>query len=252
MNEKKSNIPPEILGNPDEPRTPGRPLDISPQDPETAKAVNEFLRQKSAEVGGGEPDSQEQGPIESKPIQIQPNPEFEGLNPQDASISSALITDINMPVSMEEREIFLKAVLNDEPVRFHVDLYNGKFRVEMRSRSTFEQRRIFDVLDLDEKEGIISKGNVADMVTRMHYYLAVLMVERINGKAFSDVALAPGEKLEESAKKLRDQAELCFGKSVTVRWNSILNALQTFENKCAKMNTEALNEGFWKPPGSGL
>jgi hypothetical protein len=244
MNDK-SNIPSELQNSPTE------NLKVSPQDPETAKAVNEFLQQKSAESGGIPMPEGTQSPIEEKPTEVAPNPEFEAVSPQDAVISDALATNQDIPISDIEREVFIKCVLNDSPVRLTVELYGGKLKIELRSRTTFEQKRVFDVLDLDRKENIVTPDNVAEMVSRMQYYMAALMVERINGELFSELKLEPGTgQASDHAKLLRAQVSNTIEKMTGVRWNSILNALRMFENKCAKMNTEALNEGFWKPRGS--
>lgn len=242
---EKSNIPTELSGS------PSADLRVSPQDPETAKAVNEFLQQKSAESGGVPMPEGSQPPIEEKPTEVAANPEFDAVSPQDATISDAMATNQDVTVTDIEREVFIKCVLNDQPVKLAIELYNGRFKVEIRSRSTFEQKRVFDVLELDRKETVITPDNVAEMVSRMQYYMAALMVERINGEVFSELRLEPGSgDAAAHAKLLRAQVQKTMEKMVGVRWNSILTALRLFENKCAKMNTEALNEGFWKPRGS--
>lgn len=252
MDQRPSNIPSELH------KAPARELKVQPQDPETVAAVNEFIQQKAAETSGvprpinssPAPEDPNQPPIEQRPIEVPPNTEFARINPQDVSVSNALAIDHELKLTDMERETFLKAVLNDEPVRLSVSLYNKQFQVELRSRTTFEQRRVFDVLDMDREEGVIAADNVALMVTRMQHYLAVLMVERINNVLFSELKLDAAKDLATHAKQLRDKVAEKAEAMIGVRWNSILTALQVFENKCAKMNTEALNEDFWKPQGS--
>jgi hypothetical protein len=243
----KQNIPSQLQ------KAPSGPLKFEPQDKATSDAVKDFLQQKSAEIGGNEP-VPEPGASEPEPIErttrVPANPEFDQLSPHDTAVSDALAIDQTVQITDLEREIFLKAVLNDEPVRLTVALYDNQFKVELRSRSTFEQRRVFDVLDRDRIEEVIPKDNIALMVTRMQCYLAVIMIERINGQMFSDVKLDPKGKMEEHCKILREKVAEKTDSMMGVRWNSVLTALRTFENKCAKMNTEALNEGFWKPQGS--
>ncbi len=243
----KSNIPSELQ------KATSGPLKFEPQDQETAAAVQSFIQQKSAEQAGAEPVTSQDpnvDQIEQKPIQVPGNPEFDGISPHDASISDALATTARVTVTSLEKEIFLKAVLNDEPVRLPVELYAGQLKVELRSRTTFEQRRVFDVLDKDRVEGVIPADNVALMITRMQCYLAVLMIERINSKLFSDLTLDPKADLDTHCKQLRAAVAKNTEAMQGPRWNSILSALRTFEDKCATMNTEALNEGFWKPQGS--
>ncbi len=213
------------------------------------KAVQSFIQNKTAEVQGTQEHVPDQEPIEQKPIEVPPSDDF-AISPQEAAMSDALANDPSVTVTDYDKEVFLKAVLNDEPVRLKVVLYGGKFTLDLRSRTTHEQRRIFDVLEMDRKDGIIPPDNIALMVTRMQQYFAVLMIERVNGLLFSDLTIEPGQKLEDDAFRLRDTVTRLMEKMVGVRWNSMLSALRYFESKCARLNTEALNEGFWKPQGS--
>lgn len=244
-----SNIPREIAG------AGSAPLKFNPQDPETANLVREFLAQKTGEVTGDTPITQtgEGGdveiPVAPPQVNLPPNQEFDGGDPNQPFISEALAPVDKVSISDHEKELFLKAVLNDEPVRFPVSLYHGKMIIDVRSRSAHEQKRVFDVLKKDQEDNIYDPADVAMMITRMHYYLGALMVERINGVTFSELQLKAGDKLDTDVKKLRVAADKLFGGITNIRWTSILNALRVFEHKCAKMNSEAANEVFWNPQG---
>lgn len=245
---EKSNIPKEIAG------AKSSDLKFSPTDPATAELVKEFIAQKAGETGeappavespeAGDPQNPEQPPTK---INLPPNQEFEGGDPNQQFITEALSPMDRIEISDAEKELFLKAVLCDEPVRLVVKLYNGKMPIELRSRSSFEQKRVFDILKEDLKDGLYQDGDLAMMVTRMHYYLGALMIERINGELFSELKLTPGNKIDEDKKTMRDAVDKLFEGMGTIRWTSILNALRIFEHKCARMNSEAANEGFWKP-----
>lgn len=245
----KSNIPKEIAGAKTE------PLQFNPQDPATSELVKEFMAEKAADMGevqhNPEPGAAPQDPQITTPrVDITPNQEFDGGDPNQQFISEAMAPIDKIEISDKEKETFLKAVLSDEPVRLPVSLYNGKFILDLRSRSSFEQKRVFDVLALDRKENVYDPADLAMMITRMHYYLGALMVERINGELFSELKLEPGKDVAADAKIMRDAAAKLFEKMGTVRWTSILNALRIFEHKCARLNSEAANEGFWNPQGS--
>lgn len=245
----KSNIPEPLA------KAPAVDLPVNQQDPKTIAAVTEFLRQKAAEVSGK--DTETTGipstvPAAAPPIEIKPDDAFSTLSPSDMAISSVVPPDYKLVVSELEKELFLKAILNDEPVRMTVALYQGRLKLEMRSRTVYEQRRIFDVLELDRriKEMNKEEDNAAWMATRFQQYLVAVMLERINGKLFSELKLEPGPSLEHDAQVLRDFVTKNLDGMAGIRWNSILTGFCIFENKCAKLNSEALNEVFWNPPGS--
>lgn len=240
------NIPKEISGA----KSTG--LKFDPQDAATAELVKEFMAEKSAE-SEAPPDGDEARPegeqITQPQVEITPNQEFDGGDTNQQFISEALAPINRVEITEAEKVLFLKAVLNDAPVKFPVTLYNGQMTVDVRSRSSYEQKRVFDILKLDQQEGLYEQADVAMMITRMHYYLGVLMVERINGTLFSELKLMPGTSIEQDTKVMREAASKLFEGMSSIRWTSILNALRIFEHKCAKMNSEALNEGFWTPQG---
>jgi len=240
-----SNIPSELASS------PSTDLKYNPQDPEMAELVKGLADTAEASKGfvaDKQNDTEEE--IKGK-IDIPPNPEF-SQDPSGQTITEALVPVDNILILDVEKEMFLKAVLNDRPVQLSINLYKGQFKVDLRSRSTFEQKRIFDVLAYDQKENFTDKSDLALLVTRLQFYLASIMVERINGQLFSELTLVPGKTVEEDAKTLRAFVAEKLEKMTQLRWNSVLNALRIFENKCARLNSEAANENFWNPPGSGL
>lgn len=223
-------------------------LQFTPTDPETARLVNEFIQQKTGKSSPAPPESQNEP--EPHRVEIQPNKDFDKGDPVQQVITEALPPVEGIPITDLEKELFLKAVLCDAPVRLPIKLYRGQMAVELRSRSAFEQKRVFDILKEDLTDGLYQDGDVSLMVTRMHYYLAALMVERINGELFSDLKLIAGKTLEEDKTIMRQAVDKLFSNIGTIRWTSILNALRIFEHKCARMNTEAINEDFWNPQSS--
>jgi hypothetical protein len=170
-------------------------------------------------------------------------------NPNDTMLTEALINTDKIEVSDMEKSLFIKSLLNDEPVKFQVSLFDGKLNVELRSRSLHEQRRIFDVLAKDQKDGIVNPEDLAYFVTRMQQYCMAIMVERVNGKLFSEVSISPDKNIEETQKILHAAVKGNIEALTGIRWTAITNAMRIFEAKCAKMGTEAANQDFWTPRG---
>jgi hypothetical protein len=227
--------------------TPPPPPDIQatiPQnDPALQQKVSDFIA-----AAGGE--------VSPKPkIQVPPNTDFDIPNPNDAMLTEALVSTEKITVTDIEKSLFVKALLNDEPVRFQVELLGGKLKVEMRSRTLHEQRRIFDVLNKDQSDGTIppvqidgkAAPDLAYQITRLNQYCMAFMIERVNGELFSDLKLTKDCSVDDAQTKLHALVNEKIEGINGIRWSALLNAMRIFETKCAKMSTEANSEDFWKP-----
>jgi len=194
---------------------------------------------------------------EVKPkTEIPPNTDFDIPNPNDTMLTEALIDTRQVDVTDVEKQLFVKALLNDTPIRLTIALLGGQFKVDIRSRSLHEQQRIFDVLNKDQSDGYIPNlqengkeiNDLALQVNMMNKYCMVLMIERVNGVLFSDLALDSKSTLAADREAMHKAIEDGPVRSVQgIRWTNLLNAMRIFETKCAKLSTEANNEDFWKP-----
>lgn len=216
---------------------------VDQNNPELQAQVHEFIQS----AGGN---------IEAKAkVEIPPNDDFNMPNPNDVMLTEALVATEKLDISDLEKQKFVKALLNNEPVKFSVTLFGGQLKVELRSRSLYEQQRIFDVLNKDRNDGTIplvpENGkmipDLASEVTRMHKYCMAIMIQRVNGDLFSELELPDTDSVEEAQKKLHLALEGPVKHIQGVRWTGLMNAMRIFETKCAKMSTEANNEDFWKP-----
>lgn len=241
-------------------------LVLEPQDPETAARIAAFLKAKGGEAGAepvptpqpGQPapEGEEAAPAKER-INIPPNPEFEYPDPNQQFIANSMVPLGQVKVTDEDKETYLRAVLNDEPFVLNVSLYGGRLKVAIRSRSTYEQKRVFDILKKDQDDGICPPDDPSVTITRMHQYLALLMVQRVNGVLWSELELQPGKSLTEHAELMRAAVTEKFetvGKqrqhgNQQVNSTSIFNACRIFEHKCGVLSTEAANDDFWRPQG---
>ncbi len=169
----------------------------------------------------------------------------------DQFLTEALVDEKKIEITAEEKDLFVKAMLTDAPFKLTVKLFGGKLVAEMRSRSHYEQKRIFDLVNLDLREGKIKETDLAMMVSRSQEYCAGLMIERWNGKLFSEIVLKPGTSLEEDAKVMRQFYHDKVEAPGMLQWNAMLNAMRIFETKCAELSTMAANADFWTPRATG-
>lgn len=214
---------------------------------ETSRKVAEFLAEKQAERSAAEQPEPE--------TKLAPDPVLSGDNPDEMMLRSAM-TDFNqVTLSDEEKNLFIKALLTDTPVRLDIAHFNGQAVFSFRSRTMYEQKRVLDVLHFDIGEKVLPDNDPAQFYTRLQQYMAAVMLERVNGKIFSDFALVPeadshtNESLQKDALTLRDFFNRKLATMGHIRWVATLNALREFEAKCRKMSEECINENFWKPQG---
>ena len=226
---------------------PVPPIAATPKIDAAIDQDNPLLKAKVAafvEAAGGEAAGTQKPKIE-----IQPNADFDGPSPNDTMLTEALVDTQKIDVTDEEKALFVKAILNDQPIKLTVVLMDGNFKVQLRSRTFHEQRRILDVLTADITDGTIPKDDLAYYVTRMHQYAMAIMIERVNGEVFSEISI-PSESTVASAQKiLHDAIAPKIEKLNSIKWTALQNALRIFEAKCAKLGTEAANQDFWKPRG---
>jgi hypothetical protein len=231
-----NNIPSELANS------PGQDLNF-PNGDVDAK-VKQFLDEEQKKL-----DQVATGTPEVPRTEIRANSDFEQVAPFDQVVTEALVETKNYPITEEDKVKYFKAMLADQAVELPIHLFNKQFTVELRSRYSFEQARVWDILELDRSQGRIAKDDINRLATYMQYYCAALMVQRINGALFSDIVLKPGKSLEEDAEVLRKFVDEKLVTLSGIRWTNILNAMRIFETKCARMATEAVNEDFWKPQG---
>lgn len=203
----------------------------------TAEAVREFLKEKQ----GGETTPNDQ----ASRTKIAPDDSFDQL-PPDALREEALGANEKIVPTEDQKMRFLKALLNDERFTDTVALFDGRLVVEVRSRNLAEQRFVLDLLAADIADGMIDKDSPVIAFTRFQYYAALLMIRRINTQTFSDLELAPGEKLDVQKVRFRQAVEEKLHQMSGPRWQAVLKAMSRFEALCAKLSEEAINEDFWK------
>lgn len=212
---------------------------LDQNDPVIQAKVAEFIRSTGVDAaapGAG-----------AKP-EIPPSGHFD-QNPLNVEMTEALIEQKDVTIDLHDKEVFLKSLLADEPVRLTISIFNGQFKVALRSRSVFEQERMWEILYHLQRTGLLDKDNVALGIQRFQEFSVALMVEKINDKTFSDLRFDGKQSVEEDAKRVMSLCEQSVFNMQQVRWTALMNAIRIFEAKVAKMSTEANNGDFWQPRG---
>ncbi len=215
-----------------------------------------LLRQFAHEQGipvpekpGDEKLPEDGGEPQAPRITLPPDPLVQ-QKPDSETILAQTLTDLDpsqAEVTDTDKDIYLRAVLTDTPVELTVSMYSGKWNAVVRARTVYEQQRVFDILRWEMENKHLTQGDVAMYVHRLHEYLALVMIKRVNSAIFVDLELKQGSSLEEDSKKLRELVVNKFDSTSQVRWMVIWNTLRIFETKMAKLGSMALNQDFWKP-----
>lgn len=216
---------------------------FKPADPVTAAAVKAFTSSKTEA-----PQPATEVPEEQRPISFGAETEFD--NPNQATLMSSGFVDTRlMEVTLDEKITYLKCMANEVPFELEINLFNGVFKVTLRTRTMLQQQRINDLISLEfeqQHKGAITGGEVALCAKRTNQYLLIVMVRSINGKSFGGPDLTAGTLEEAQAAAL----EFINAKLETMhvtRDTALTNAIRIFESKSAMCATKAADGSFWPP-----
>lgn len=160
---------------------------------------------------------------------------------------SGLAGDISC--SPADKQKYLKAILNDKPVILNVELAGGEFKVNIRSKTAWEQTLTYEAAIADQDEKVVSDYYQA--MIQMQKYGCMIQVQSINGATFStkEYTRPKDGNWKDQREELRDDTIERMDNMNSARMTMILNALRIFEYKLAEMTAACNDENFWKPVG---
>ena len=151
--------------------------------------------------------------------------------------------------SAGDKQKYLKAVLNDKPVILNVELAGGEFKVQIRSKTAWEQTLTYEAAIADQDDKVVSDYYQA--MIQMQKYGCLVQIQSINGETFStkEYIRPKAGEWKEQREELRNQAIEVMDNMNSARMTMLLNALRIFEYKLAEMTAACNDENFWKPAG---
>jgi hypothetical protein len=150
-------------------------------------------------------------------------------------------------VTENDKQNYLRAILNDKPVVFTISLCGGEVEIKVRARTAWEQSLVYEAVFQDQEMKIVNEFRQG--IIQLQKYSAALMIQSINGRLFSNEVFEKktDSTWEKDIKRLRElvdeKIENMDGSKVTL----ILNALRIFEWKLARISTQCLTGNFWNP-----
>jgi hypothetical protein len=221
-----------------------------PEEEETTEDAPE--EEEATEDAPEEEEATEDAPAEEEaPEASREIPKSKIFDEDPASIDSVMreaLTDVDtVVVSMDDRTRYLKAVLNDVPVKLKILLCGDAIDIEIRSRSAWEQSVLYAAVKKDQEEGLVS--DLSSVIIQLQKYGCSLMLQSLNGDPLEFLTLKQEDGINKCVELLRKHMKEHIEALSMPKWTIFLNALRTFETKIARMGTECLNENFWKPAG---
>ena len=150
-------------------------------------------------------------------------------------------------VTEQDKQDYLRAVLNDEPVVFTIELCGGQVKVKLRARTAWEQSLVYEAVFQDQEMKIVNEFRQG--IIQLQKYSAVLMIQEINGRLFSNEKFEKKDEdnWQKDVDKLRELVTEKIDSMDGAKLTLILNALRIFEFKLARIGTQCLSGNFWNP-----
>lgn len=157
----------------------------------------------------------------------------------------------SIPITDEDKTLYLKALLNDAPVVLDVKMENG-FRFKLRSLSSYEEQVVTaaSIWNLkDHAEMSLAEGLGMGAV---HQYRVSMQLVEINGNPVEHKRFRfehGVSSMERDACELRNFSDSKLMNTQGVLYGLYLKALEIFLRKLNKLQEASLSLNFWPPEG---
>jgi len=166
----------------------------------------------------------------------------------EANMREALANMDGVNPTESDKSLYLKSMLNDEPIQLSVSLCGGNIAILIRARTAWEQTCIHAAISKDYDDKLVT--DMPSILLQMQRYGAALMIVEFGSAPFEHVKLDPEVPLDDCVAKLREARTKLVDPMSLTKWTLALNALRVFESKISTMGSECLNENFWTPADS--
>jgi hypothetical protein len=188
-------------------------------------------------------EEQKKARVEDVP-EIPVNKDFE-LKPHD-DLFTAMVADLGkVTVSDYEKDLFIKATLNDTNFVTTSSVMGGRVSIKIKSRNLYNDNLVFKALTKDEKDKVFV--GIEGMLQKMQAYIAAAQVSEINGKDYN-LEISNENTFEENYEKLQQHLKK-YDSMQTHMWAAIVLAVRIHEYKTKICMDNLNNENFWESSG---
>tara|TARA_B100000579_G_scaffold300828_1_gene250765 strand:- start:10752 stop:11471 length:720 start_codon:yes stop_codon:yes gene_type:complete len=156
----------------------------------------------------------------------------------------------DIDITASDKELYLKALLNDESVVLEIPFCDGGIVYKIRSKTSWEQTLAYEATVTSKIEDTPEELDYYQSMLKLQKMGATLQILSINGKSFSNLKFEKaGDDWTDQIFKLRKACTETIETMESTKLTLTLNALRIFEYKIAKMSSECNSGDFWKPAG---
>ena len=151
-------------------------------------------------------------------------------------------------ITESDKELYLKAILNDEPVVLDIPLMGGKLIIKVRAKTAWETTLVYQATISDTSD---VKVDYYQAMLDLQKFGASLQIMSVDNKIFSDIKYDKDKTVDWKTQRdeLKEHCEKTFAKMSSAKFTLLLNALRVFEYKISVMASNCLTGDFWKPVG---
>jgi hypothetical protein len=205
--------------------------------------VKSFLTEDEFQLLQDSEEARQREKLEGVP-EIPVNKDFE-LKPHD-DLFTAMVADLGkVEVSAYEKDLFIKALLNDTTFTTVSKVLGGRISIKIKSRNLYNDNLIFKALTKDEADRVFV--GIEGMLQRMQAYIAAAQISEINGKDYN-LDISNEDSFEVNYEKLGQHLKK-YDSMQTHMWAAIVLAVRIHEYKTKICMDNLNNENFWESSG---
>jgi hypothetical protein len=207
------------------------------------EAVAELSPEEMKELGKSLEESREEKEIEVPEIPVKDD--FRNTPYQD--LFSMMVADIGeVAVSDYEKDMFIKAVLNDTQFYTVSKILGGRLSMEVKSRTMYTDKLVFDSLNFDEQNKKIV--GIDSMLYRLQMYVAACQLKSYGNKNV-ELHLDYTKTFDENYVILNQHVDKVLSQIPAHVWSAIVMGIRIHEYKSKLCMDNLNNENFWESAG---
>ena len=207
------------------------------------EAVAKLSPEEMKELGKSFEEAREEKEIEAPEIPVKDD--FRNTPYQD--LFSMMVTDIGeVVVSDYEKDMFIKAVLNDTQFYTVSKILGGRLSMEVKSRTMYTDKLVFDSLNFDEQNKKIV--GIDSMLYRLQMYVAACQLKSYGNKNV-ELHLDYTKTFDENYIILNQHVDKVLSQIPAHVWSAIVMGIRIHEYKSKLCMDNLNNENFWESAG---
>ena len=171
----------------------------------------------------------------------------ESLKVEEMKKITATLGVHEVEVTPADQRMYLKAMLNDVPVTLDIPVMGGQVTVTCRALSVFETEKVVTMaIKYFQDNPEVPSMLMADHIQQMRVLLQVLSINKVpfdGHKPLRENTTDEDMQMDD----FRNKSWHTIRNMNITKYNMLVQALNVFETKLARMNSASLNGDFWHP-----